>query len=710
MSLRLDGVESVRRLRVVRPEDPTDPRLPGHSAGGTRGLLQSTTESDGAGWNATTNYAYDGLDRLQTVTDARGNQTVFAYNPQTAFVANVFNPDGRPAYRYRASQLHTGYTFDPGLRLASVSLFLGTPSAPRGGIDYGYDALTRRVWAQRREDGRGDLFHYQSDDQLWLGEQEATGVKTGTASNLGRRYGFAYDDAGNRTLSDDSTRADGHVDYAVDALNRYYLNGTGSGYDANSNFSWDPLSGASYFYDADNRLTRAYHPQTGTDRYFGYDALGRNVWRRDGSNGAKTYLVYDGADLIEERGGPGGTFAATIPKRYAHGAGTDEPLIMVQANGTALYYHQDANGNVVALSDTAGNVVERYHYSPFGTPLVCDAAGTENRGDVSLYGNRFLFTGREWHAGLKLYNYRARFYSPGLGRFLQTDPIGFGGGNHLYRYCGNNPVNGSDPSGLDASIDDKPVLLDRGGSSISPGDRPLTGSSIPGTASINQVSIFPGASFSPGASDRVNQGSGDAGSTSDQTKTRQSAIEVALPSGDLELEDYSVAGVAGILTTEDKAAKAADKYQIPIFFVPSKGFLLDALNGALDNLTFGHYTSASSALISAASLLTPDADSGNITLFGHSYGSEVIVNTAFNGGLPVGTDVYLYSSPVNIITSYTSLAASGVNVRDYSLNGFDIANLYSPSLNPVNIIGTLGIGLFNVGGNHGNYPFNGRGP
>lgn len=52
---------------------------------------------------------------------------------------------------------------------------------------------------------------------------------------------------------------------------------------------------------------------------------------------------------------------------------------------------------------------------------------------------------------LNLYSYKARFYSPALGRFLQTDPAGYQDGLNLYAYVGNNPFNRNDPSGLVAA-------------------------------------------------------------------------------------------------------------------------------------------------------------------------------------------------------------------------------------------------------------------
>ena len=76
-----------------------------------------------------------------------------------------------------------------------------------------------------------------------------------------------------------------------------------------------------------------------------------------------------------------------------------------------------------------------------------------NSGDYQISGSGFdlhLFTGQQWYSELGLYDLRNRFYSPDIGRFLQPDPIGFNGdATNLYRYCGNNPLTGSDPMGTD---------------------------------------------------------------------------------------------------------------------------------------------------------------------------------------------------------------------------------------------------------------------
>jgi len=123
------------------------------------------------------------------------------------------------------------------------------------------------------------------------------------------------------------------------------------------------------------------------------------------------------------------------------------------------YYHYDGCGNVIALSNTAGQIVEAYSYDHFGSPTVMTGPGAD--GDWATYGdnptaspvasqldNPWMFTGRQYDPETSLYYYRARYYHPALGRFLQTDPIGYATGLNLYTYCGNNAVNWTDPYGL----------------------------------------------------------------------------------------------------------------------------------------------------------------------------------------------------------------------------------------------------------------------
>ncbi|MCL5280907.1 MAG: hypothetical protein M1376_13495, partial [Planctomycetes bacterium] len=102
------------------------------------------------------------------------------------------------------------------------------------------------------------------------------------------------------------------------------------------------------------------------------------------------------------------------------------------------YYHCDGLGSVVGLTNASGNTVEVYEYDVYGRLGASDAS----------HPNRLLFTGREYDKETGLYYYRARYYNAQIGRFLQTDPVGYGAGMNWYAYCGNNSTNAVDPSGL----------------------------------------------------------------------------------------------------------------------------------------------------------------------------------------------------------------------------------------------------------------------
>jgi RHS repeat-associated protein len=124
-------------------------------------------------------------------------------------------------------------------------------------------------------------------------------------------------------------------------------------------------------------------------------------------------------------------------------------------SSTNYYYHTDGLGNVTEITDGSGNLVEQYTYDVYGKPTIRD--GVTNVLSASAIGNRLMFNARDRDPDTLLYNYRYRYYSPGLGRFVQPDPsiwpnrdpIEEEGGINLYTYVGNNPVTFIDPLGLE---------------------------------------------------------------------------------------------------------------------------------------------------------------------------------------------------------------------------------------------------------------------
>jgi RHS repeat-associated protein len=197
----------------------------------------------------------------------------------------------------------------------------------------------------------------------------------------------------------------------------------------------------SYTYRNDERLIRVTGPATYD---LAYDALGRCV-KRTLTGVGTTYYIYDGEKPIVEYNSAG-----TLVGRNLYGKGIDEILRRAYGNQT-YYFQQDRNGNVTHLTNATRTIVEQYKYDAFGAPTIYNGAGVEI--PATAYNNRFIFTGREYAATFGFYEYRARAYNPTLGRFMSEDPKGFDGGDYnLFRYCHNDPLDLTDPMGLEGEI------------------------------------------------------------------------------------------------------------------------------------------------------------------------------------------------------------------------------------------------------------------
>ncbi|MDD2707700.1 MAG: DUF6531 domain-containing protein [Verrucomicrobiae bacterium] len=300
-------------------------------------------------------------------------------------------------------------------------------------MTYGFDNVGNRLWVKNKN-GRGDVYQYNAN-------YEVTGVKYNVknpadgyaaATNPSRTVIYNLDAVGNRTsVTDNGT----NTLYTINNLNQYTAVGSQNlSYDGKGNLTGDGTW--TFSYDHDNNLVGA--SKTGATATYQRDALGRRISKT--VNGVTITYIYAGDDLIEERNADG-----TVKAQYIYEAGIDWPVKAV-IGGVDYYFSQDILGNVIALTDASGNLVEQYWYDIYGKPTIKDGSYQT----LTTAKTPFLFTGREYDSETGLYHYRARAYSPDLGRFLQADPISFDGGDiNLYRYCANDPINYKDPEGLE---------------------------------------------------------------------------------------------------------------------------------------------------------------------------------------------------------------------------------------------------------------------
>lgn len=209
-------------------------------------------------------------------------------------------------------------------------------------------------------------------------------------------------------------------------------------------------------YDYRNRMVEYFIPETGERHTYCYDALGRRTRRivdADAVAGGpdETRYFYDGWRVSEEQDSLGATQAT-----YVYGLYIDEVLQM-QRGGVDFYYHADDLFNVMAVTDGAGAVVERYEYDDYGRPLDVSTLDPVV-GNPSSIGNPYLFQGRRHDPETGWYYFRTRYLDPIGGRFTTRDTIGIWGDDHNigngYAYVGNEPTNHLDPLGEGVDVAD----------------------------------------------------------------------------------------------------------------------------------------------------------------------------------------------------------------------------------------------------------------
>ncbi|MBK8475196.1 MAG: RHS repeat-associated core domain-containing protein [Opitutaceae bacterium] len=394
----------------ARPHTSTDALGTITSSYDANGRLETVVEG-----GKTITRHYNALGQLDTFTDGAGNPIAYK-NDGAGNLVELTYP-GTPVRKVT-------YTYDSVDRLETVTDWAARVTRFR------YDTKSRLARIEL-PNGTQRVFSYD-------GAGRVSAVRDEVVANGLLVSGFSLGYDALDRIVEETTQPE-PVQFAITTASMSYddddrltgWNALVTQSDADGNLTKGPLGGAlaTFVYDVRNRLT-----SVGTSSY-SYDAENRRTSRTVG--GVTTTFVHDPNAALSRLLQSTTSGTAT---RYVY-AGS---LLLYAETGAALrVHHYDYRGSTVALTDTTGTILGRVTYGSYGE-IVARTGNTSTE---------FLYNGRD---GVitdpnGLYHMRARYYSPETRRFLNADPIGFGGGNNWYAYVGGAPVMFADPRGLAAS-------------------------------------------------------------------------------------------------------------------------------------------------------------------------------------------------------------------------------------------------------------------
>jgi RHS repeat-associated protein len=378
------------------------------------GLLNRVTDSE----DKSTSFLYDAANRLTALVAPHGERVNFA-----------FDAGGRLLETNSPNGVSARYQYDAGNKL--THLVNRTSQGIISQHDYGYDTLGRRVSHAETIDSFSTDYVYSYDNLDRLVEVLKDAGSTSVES-------YQYDQFDNRRIRQPYGGTAHYYQYDAAQQLQSIKESSDTG-PLVSSFSYDDsgnlISKATgsvtrtLSYDALDRLVQVQGSDIDTETYK-YDHQGRRIEKQVGTTVQR--YIYSGMSIWSEHSD---NWAADALAHYSY-TGLDQPFLRSTPNAAnSRYYHQDGLGSAVAVSDPAGQTQGSMRYDAWGNVL----AGS----GIPQFG----FTGREPDNTGFIY-YRARYYDPTAGRFMQRDPLGFSDGINPYAYVGNSPANFTDPLGL----------------------------------------------------------------------------------------------------------------------------------------------------------------------------------------------------------------------------------------------------------------------
>jgi RHS repeat-associated protein len=411
--------------------------------------LRSTSQGGGV-----TSFGYDRIGRVKEVNDIESRLVSYEYEDRGLRTELVYPDDSNVTYEYDSmsrlkkvkynGSLVAEYEYDELSRRTLLTLGNDANTVYEYDIADKLRKITNNVndinivYAYNNYDEIGNCLSLQIDDaNAFVFDYDELYRLVLADYNDGYWMNYYYDELGNRTSTYDGTT----VDYSLNSsgLNQYNTVGSDS-YTYNTNGCLEDDNTYKYYYDCENRLVDVNDQSNNSVASYSYDYAGRRISKTVDSNTIK--YAYDGQQVIAEYEND------TLVRKFIYGAGIDEPLAMINVsdNNAVYYYHADRLGSIIAITDSAGNIVEKYDYDVFGSFTIYDSNVSQI--SESSIDNPYYFTGRRFDTETENYYYRARYYKPNIGRFLQPDPIGYYHTMNLYQYCLNSPLNYTDPIGM----------------------------------------------------------------------------------------------------------------------------------------------------------------------------------------------------------------------------------------------------------------------